>query len=216
MTKDSSMYRKLALAAVTALAAQMQARGDVLRSAQNFAVLGASTVTSTGATTINGNVGVWTGTTAPGFGPGTVVRGAMHLGTGVANQAQHDVTTAYNALAGMTPNQVLTGTDLGGMTLTPGVYFFGSSAALTGTLTLNGMGNPNAKFVFQVSSTLTAAGSSVVSTINGADGLNVYWVVGSSATLGTSAVFKGNILALASITLNTGASIVDGRALART
>lgn len=191
-----------------------QAIGANLGSAQNFTVLGGSTVTNTGPSVITGDLGVWPGTAVTGFPPG-IVNGTVHAGNAVAQQAQSDVTTAYNMLAGLAPTQNLTGTDLGGLTLTPGVYFFASSAFLTGTLTLDARGNPDALFVFQTGSTLiTASGSSVV-TLNGADPCDVYWQVGSSATLGTDTSFQGNILAQASITLNTGASLGDGRALAR-
>jgi ice-binding like protein len=192
------------------------ARGDnVLGFAQSFAVLSGSTVTNTGPTTIRGDLGVWPGSAVTGFPPGLLVGGAMHAGDAVAHLAQDAVTTAYNDLASRAATQVLTGSDLGGLTLTPGVYFFSSSAQLTGTLTLNGLGDPNAQFIFQMGSTLTTASASSVLTINGADGCNVYWQVGSSATLGTNTAFAGNILALTSITLTTGATLADGRALAR-
>jgi type VI secretion system secreted protein VgrG len=114
----------------------------------------------------------------------------------------------------MTPTTVLTGTDLGGLTLTPGVYFFASSAQLTGTLTLNDEGNPNALFVFEIGSTLTTATGSSLVFINGGQDNNVWWQVGSSATLGTGTAFGGNILADASVTLDTGASIACGSAIA--
>ena len=130
-------------------------------------------------------------------------------------QAQSDVTTAFNDLAGRASNFNLTGQDLGGLTLIPGVYTFASSAQLTGTLTLNAQGNPNAEFIFQIGSAITTASNASVAMINGADGCNVYWQVGSSATLGTDTAFAGNILADQSITVNTRASIVSGRALAR-
>jgi type VI secretion system secreted protein VgrG len=187
---------------------------DILGSAQNFAVLGGSAVTNTGPTIINGDLGIWPGGAITGFPPGSV-NGTTHVSDAVAMQAQSDVTTAYNSLAGMSPTQNLTGMDLGGLTLMPGVYFFSSSAFLTGTLTLDAMGDPNALFVFQIGSTLTSASNSSVVTINSADACNAYWQVGSSATLGTDTAFQGNILALASITLNTRATLIDGRALAR-
>lgn len=190
------------------------ATGQILGSAQDFAVLGGSTVTNTGPTVITGDLGVWPGLAITGFGPGIVV-GTTHAGDAVAQQAQSDVTTAYNSLAGMAFDQNLTGTNLGGLTLVPGVYFFSSSAFLTGTLTLDAMGDPDALFVFQIGSTLISASNASVLTINGASGCNAYWQVGSSATLGTDTDFQGNILALASITLDTRAAILDGRALAR-
>jgi len=184
-----------------------------LGSAQGFAVLGGSTVTNTGATTVTGDLGVSPGTAVTGFPPGTV-NGTTHAGDAVALQAQSDVTTAYNNLAGQTLDVDLTGTDLGGLTLTPGVYRFSSSAQLTGLLTLNAQGNADAVWVFQIGSTLTTATNSSVLVINSGQNCNVFWQVGSSATLGTTTTFVGNILALTSITLNTGAS-VSGRALAR-
>jgi type VI secretion system secreted protein VgrG len=190
------------------------ASADILGTAQSFAVLGGSTVTNTGLTNITGDLGVWPGTAITGFPPG-IVTGTIHASDAVAQQAQSDVTTAYNALAGMALTQDLTGLDLGGMTLFPGVYFFSSSAFLTGTLTLDAMGNPDALFVFQIGSTLISASDSSVVTINSADACDVYWQVGSSATLGTDTAFQGNILALSSITLNTRATLIEGRALAR-
>lgn len=188
-----------------------------LGSSQSFAALGGTTVTNTGASVINGDVGVSPGTSVTGFPPGVVVGGAIHAGDAVALQAQTDLTTAYDAAAGTACNVDLTGQDLGGLTLTPGVYCFSSSAALTGTLTLDFQGNPNALFLFKIGSTLTtASGSSVVPINNGGSSCppNLFWQVGSSATLGTASTFTGNILALTSITLTTGANL-NGRSLAR-
>ncbi|MEK6285730.1 MAG: putative Ig domain-containing protein [Acidobacteriota bacterium] len=185
-----------------------------LGTAQSFGVLAGSTVTNTGSTTVTGNLGVSPGTAVTGFPPGTVTGGTIHLNDAAAAQAQSDVTTAYNAIAGTACNVDLTGQNLGGLTLTPGVYCFSSSAQLTGTLTLNALGNPNALFIFKIGSSLTTASSSSVQVINGGNNCNVYWQVGSSATLGTSTSFVGNILALTSITLTTGAN-VSGRVLAR-
>jgi type VI secretion system secreted protein VgrG len=170
-------------------------------------------VTNTGPTTIQGNVGVSPGTAITGFPPGSV-NGTIYSAGTVAAQAQADLTTAYNFAASEPVMTNLTGQDLGGLTLTPGVYKFNSSAQLTGTLTLDNTLNANALFVFQIGSTLTTASNSSVVFENGFDG-NVFWQVGSSATLGTGTAFEGNILALDSITLNTGATILDGRALAR-
>jgi len=200
---------------VAAATLATQASGQILGTAANFAVLGGSTVTNTGPTVLDASAGVWPGLAITGFPPGILTAGTLHNGGAVAQQAQTDLTAAYNTLAGMTVTQTLTGTDLGGLTLTPGVYFFASSAQLTGVLTLNAMGDAAAVFVFQIGSTLTTASAASVLHINGANWCNVYWQVGSSATLGTGTNFEGNIVALTSITLNTGAVINNGRALAR-
>ena len=141
------------------------------------------------------------------------MNGTRHAGDASASAAQLDAATALSALGGFPPTLNLTGQDLGGLTLLPGVYRFDSSAQLTGALTLDLKGDPDSLFIFQIGSTLTTAGNSSVVTINGANCCNVFWQVGRSATLGTDTNFLGNILALTSVTLNTGASI-DGRALA--
>ncbi|RYF35206.1 MAG: DUF3494 domain-containing protein, partial [Cytophagaceae bacterium] len=171
----------------------------------------------TGASTVFGNVGVSPDSSITGFGPGVIVGGSMHLNDAMAQNAQSNLAAAYNVIAGesFTSAQNLTGQDLGNRTLFPGVYHFDTSAQLTGSLVLDALGDPNARFDFQIGSALTTASAASVSVINGGTGGNVYWQVGSSATLGTGTVFTGNILALTSITLNPDASIVDGRALAR-
>src|SRR5665213_12584 len=180
----------------------------------SFGVLGGSTVTNTGATIVNGNLGVSPGSAVTGFPPGVVSNGTIHAADAAASQAQTDLTTLYNQLAGDACTTDLTGQDLGGLTLTPGVYCFSTSAQLTGTLTLNAQGNPNATFVFKIGSTFTtASGSSVVLT-NGASSCGVAWQVGASATMGTGSSLPGTIVALSSVTLNTGSSLA-GRALAR-
>jgi len=207
----------LTIAFVFALLAPGVARAATapsLGTAQRFAVLGGSAVTNTGPSTITGDLGVSPGNAVSGFPPGLVAGGTIHAADAVALQAQRDVTTAYNALAGQACDTVLTGQDLGGLTLTPGVYCYAAAAQLTGTLTLDAQGNPSAVFIFQIGSTLTTASNATVRVINGGSPCNIYWKVGSSATLGTATTFVGNILALTSITLTTGADI-SGRALAR-
>jgi hypothetical protein len=190
----------------------------VLGSAETFAVLAGSAITNTGPTVIAGDLGIWPneGGSVTGFPPGLVSPPAqLHAGDAVAQQAQADATTAYNTLAGLAPTTNLTGQDLGGLTLTPGIYKFDSSAQLTGTLTLDVQNNPNAQFVFQIGSTLTTASASSVHLINApACYENEFWQVGSSATLGSGTQFTGTILALTSITMTTGSTITDGRALA--
>lgn len=185
----------------------------VLGTASSFAVLGASTVRNTGSSVIVGNLGVSPGTALTGFPPGTVREGTIHLNDAVASQARVDATMAYNTLAGLELTLNLTGQDLGGLTLTPGVYRFSSSAQLTGALTLNGLGQADPLFVFQIGSTLTTASASSILFIGGAYACNTFFQVGSSATLGTATAFAGTIIALASNTLTTGAS-VDGRIFA--
>ncbi len=185
-----------------------------LGTAGSYAVLAGRAVTNTGPTVVTGNLGVSPNNAVSGFPPGLVLNGTIHQGDAHAGQAQADLTTAYNDAAGRACDVSLTGQDLGGMTLTSGVYCFSSSAQLTGTLTLDAEGDPQAVFIFQIGSTLTTASASRVVLINGAQACNVYWQVGSSATLGTGTTFVGNILALTSITLNTRAT-VQGRVLAR-
>jgi len=183
-----------------------------------FGVLAGSTVTSSGPTVVLGNLGVSPGTAITGFtgiapgGPG-LVSGAIHSADAFAGTAQAQLTTAYNTAAGAASSATVAG-DLGGLTFAPGVYTSSSTLGITGTVTLNAGGNPNAQFIFQVGSALTTAVGSNVSLINGAQPSNVFWQIGSSATLGTTSSFSGNILALTSISLGTGA-VLQGRALAR-
>jgi hypothetical protein len=205
-----------AVAAAAALAgawpaAALAATEPNLGTAANYTVLAGSAVTNTGSSVITGNLGIDPNgsTSVTGFPPGTV-SGTQDLADANAVQAQTDLATGYNDAASATSNDSLSGTDLGGLTLTPGVYTFSSSAQLTGTLTLSG----NGVFIFQIGSTLTTASSSDVSLVNGAQACAVYWQVGSSATLGSGTQFQGNLMALTSITMVTGTDDI-GRALAR-
>jgi hypothetical protein len=185
-----------------------------LGTAANFGVLAASTVTNTGATAIEGDLGLSPGTSVTGFPPGHV-DGGVYLADGVAVQAQADLVTAYDDAAARATTATVP-TELGGTTVTPGVY---DSAAgtfeITGTLTLDAQGDPFAVFIFKTASTLVTASASTMNLANDARSANVFWAVGSSATLGTGSVLLGNILAMASITVTTG-TVVTGRALART
>ena len=174
-----------------------------LGTAGNFAVLGSSTVTNTGATNVTGDLGVSPGSAVTGFPPGTI-SGTIHGDDAVAVQAQQDASVAYTNIAGQSCTDNLTGQDLGGKTLTPGVYCFDTTAQLTGTLTLDGQGNPNSVFIFQIGSTLTTASNASVVFSNEANAYNGFWQVGSSATLGVDTSFAGNVLAYASITTTTG------------
>ena len=196
------------LMAGSALAAQPRVG---LGTAASFAVLAGTTVTNTGSTTITGNVGLDPGSSVTGFSTVTL-HGTKHVADGVALQAKNDLVSAYGDAAGRTPITNVA-TELGGKTLKAGVYR-SATLGLTGTLTLNAQGNPDAVFIFKAGSTLITASSSNVVLTNGASACNVYWQVGSSATLNASTRFKGTIMALTSIGLKTGATL-EGRALAR-
>jgi LPXTG-motif cell wall-anchored protein len=188
-----------------------------LGSTSNYAVLAGSGITNTGPTTVSGTAGGDLGSSPTGsFTGDTLVTTTGTKFTAVNSQttsAKTDLVTAYNDAAGRTPATTVTA-DLGGQTLTQGVYNSASSLGLTGTLTLDAENNPNAVFIFQAGSTLTTASSSVVQLINGAQACNVFWQVGSSATFGTSSNFIGHVLALTSITATTGATF-HGQLLAR-
>jgi len=201
----------LAISAMAGLAANAVSPTTVgLGTATSFAVLAGAGITNTGPTTINGDVGSFPTTTQTGFGSVTIT-GTNHAGDAVTQGAKTDLTTAYNTAAGSGPT-IPVAANLGGQTLVAGVYNSASSLALTGALTLSGTASD--VWIFQAGSTLTTATGSSVVLIGGAQSCNVFWQVGSSATIGTGSAFKGTILALTSITVTTGATI-DGRALAR-
>jgi hypothetical protein len=187
-----------------------------LGSASSFGVLAGSGITVGGAansTTINGNIGTYPTTTITGLG-NVVLNGVNHAGDSFTQNAKNDLSTAFSAAAGQSATTSYTpGSDLGGLTLTAGVYADPTSFGLTGTLTLDAQGNPNAVFIIQAGSSLTTGSGSSVILINGAQANNVFWVVGSSATLGMNANFTGTILASTSITADTGA-VIDGSLLA--
>jgi Ice-binding-like len=224
MTEMSSYLRRMKRLSTIVPVAMIVLNGSAasaqspLGSAQTFPVLGATTVTNTGPTVVTGDLGVSPGTAITGFPPGVVLGGAIHAADLVAAQAQGDAGMANARLRAMTcpPINNLTGQVLGTdvLTLPPGVYCFNTSAQLTGTLSLTGAG----PWVFQIGSTLTTASNSVIVVADAGQncsGSNVFWQVGSSATLGTGTRFAGNILALASITMTTGVS-VSGSAIALT
>jgi hypothetical protein len=182
--------------------------------AGSYAVLAGSGITVTGPTTITGDIGTFPTTSITGLGNVTL-NGVNQAGNAVTQLAKNDLVTAYNDAAGRTYDATYGGGyDLVGQTLVSGVYNDSSSLFLSGTLTLDAQGNPNAVWIFQAGSTLITGSNSKVNLINGADACNIFWQVGSSATLGTGTDFAGTILALTSITLNTGAT-VDGGVLAR-
>lgn len=201
--------------AALAILPPAQIRAQSLGSAESFAALGATTVTNTGTTHVNGNVGVSPGTGITGFPPGQIANGAIHANDSTASQAHASLGTAYTAFAGLTspPANNLSGADLGGMTLAPGVYRYNNSATLGARLTFDAQGDAAARFVVQIGTTLITSGTSSVVLINGANARNVFFQVGSSATLGAGSSFIGNILAYTSVTTVSG-STVTGRLLA--
>ena len=204
----------LAAAALIAAPVAFSAQAPVgLGTDGSFAVLAGSTVTNTGPSVISGSVGLDPGSAVTGFPPGIVLAGTTQVANGVALQAKSDLVTAYNDAAGRSSTATVSA-DLAGRTLTSGVYTSASSLGLSGALTLDAQGDPNAVFVFQAGSSLIVGSGSQVNLIGGAQACNVYWQVGSSATIGTGAAFVGNILALTSISMTTGATL-QGRALAR-
>jgi type VI secretion system secreted protein VgrG len=187
-----------------------------LRSARAFSILAATTVTSTGHSVMSGNMGIFPGSARTGFPPAEIVDGTFYAGDGTARIAERDLTLAYNGAIARVKNPILVAGNLGGQTLTPGLYRSTSSLAISsGDLTLDGNGDRNAVFIFQMASTLTMTAGRQVILTNGANARNVFWAVGSSATFGTNCSFYGSVLAHDSISDATG-TIMIGRLLART
>jgi hypothetical protein len=187
-----------------------------LGSTSTLAVLAGASVTSTGATVVTGDMGLSPGSSIGGFPPG-ILNGVQHINDDISTQAKLDLTAAYNDLAGRTSTDIVTlSGNIGGLTLTPGLYKSTSSLAISsGDLTFDAKGNADAVFIIQIATTLTTTSGRKVILSGGALASNIFWQVGSSATFGTTSVFKGTVIAMQSITLNTGATI-DGRVLART
>ncbi len=187
-----------------------------LAASANWAILAGSAITSTGATVITGDIGLSPGSSIGGFPPG-VLNGTQHINDATANQAKVDLTAAYNNAAGRTSTDIVTlSGNIGGLTLTPGLYKSTSSLAISsGDLTFDAKGNSTAVFIIQIASSLTTTSGRQVILSGGALASNIYWQVGSSATFGTTSVFKGTVMAMQSITFNTGATL-DGKAMART
>lgn len=225
MTKPYTARLLFLIASLCVLTSSRGLAAPILGSAQSFAVLGNQAVTNAHndpnpATRVFGNLGVAPGTSVTGFFPdGTVSGGVIHVNDAVAQLALADATTAYGTLAGLPFVYDYTGFVLGSLgytTLTPGVYHFDSTAQITGALTLDFEGNPNANFIFQIGTSLASATNSTISVINGSSTNGVFWQIGSAATIGSDSTFAGNILALASVSLGSGAEIVCGRAIALT
>ena len=196
---------------------QSVSQGSIsLASASGLAVLAGSAITSTGDTNITGDVGLSPGSSIGGFPPG-ILNGEQHINNNTSSQAKLDLTAAYNEAAGRTSTDIVTlSGNIGGLTLTPGLYKSTSSLAVSsGDLTFDAKGNANAVFIIQIATTLTTTSGRKVILSGGALASNIFWQVGSSATFGTTTVFKGTVMAMQSITFNTGASL-DGKALART
>ena len=184
--------------------------------AANLAILAGTSISSTGATNITGDMGLSPGTSVGGFPPGILV-GTLHINDAIANQAKLDLTAAYNDAAGRTATDIVTlSGNIGGLTLTPGLYKSTSSLAISsGDVTFDAKGNSNAVFIIQVASAFTTTSGRQVILSGGAKASNIFWQIGSSATFGTTSVLKGTFMAMQSITFNTGATL-DGKALART
>jgi len=202
---------------LTIIPVQTIAQGSIeLAGASNLAILAGSSITNTGETSVTGNIALSPGSSIGGFPPGVLV-GTIHINDAIATQAKLDLTTAYNDAAGRSSTDIVTlSGNIGGLTLTPGLYKSTSSLEISsGDLTFDAKENANAVFIIQVASSFTVTSGRQVFLKGGAKSDNIFWQIGSSATFGTTSVFKGTIMAMQSITFSTGASL-EGKALART
>jgi hypothetical protein len=226
MLKTKNILTALAVASVVLVAGckkdetkvpkqKVEMEGIALGSASGFAVLAGAEITSTGETVITGDLGLSPGTSVGGFPPG-ILNGTLRINDGTANQAKLDLTTAYNAAAGRTSKDIVSlSGNIGGLTLTPGLYKSTSSLEISsGDVTFDAKGESTAVFIIQIASSLTTTPGRKVILSGGALSSNIYWQVSSSASFGTTTVFKGTVMALESITFDTGATL-EGRALAR-
>jgi hypothetical protein len=215
--KDNSSPSSTAGSNTNVITLQTTVQATVpLASTSTFALLAGSTITNTGATTVTGDIGLSPGSSVGGFPPG-VLNGTLYINDATANQAKTDLTAAYNNAAGRTCTDIVTiSGNIGGLTLTPGLYKSTSSLALSsGNLTFDAKGNASAVFIIQIASALTVTSGRQVILAGGALASNIFWQVGSSATFGTTSVFQGTVMAMQSITFDTGATL-NGKALART
>lgn len=210
------MYRTLAgIVSWTVMWSSSVNAGPVdIGSLSGFALFGGAAISDTGTSRVTGDVGISPGSAVSGFLPGAIT-GALHFNDGATLKALSDWDSAAAQLDALPCGTQLTGQDLGGMTLSAGVYCFASSAQLTGTLTLAAGPDPAAQFVFKIGTALTTASNAAVVFSGNASGNRLFWQAGTSATLGTGTHFAGNILADASVGLDSGATLIDGRALAR-
>ncbi len=206
LSDGSALSTNVSVAGETCAQNAITGQGVPLGTSATYAVLASTTVTNAGASVITGNLGVSPGTAVTGFGPGVVVNGSIHAGDPAAAQAKIDLATAYGNATGRTGG-IPVAAELAGLTLTPGVYSAGTSEALTGNVTLDGQNNAESVFIIQIGTSFVVAGGSTVTLTNKADACNVFWAVGTSATIAANAMFAGTLMANTSVTLAAGASV---------